>query len=87
MILHNGKQAADAPLLPLPVQSMNNLDMLTSREQLMQDAICIVESHFPNENVEDVIRQLCDAVCKNFPTPLPVQSMNNTATDTENQAS
>ena len=45
-----------------------NLEMLTAREQLMEDIVCIMESHFPNENVDETIKQLCDAVCKNFPT-------------------
>ena len=44
-----------------------NLEMLTAREQLMEDINCIMESHFPNENVDETIKQLCDAVCINFP--------------------
>lgn len=47
---------------------MSSLEMLTQREQLMEDIICIMESHFPNENVDETIKQLCDAVCLNFPT-------------------
>ena len=48
---------------------MNNLEMLTAREQLMEDIDCIIESNFGEvEYKDDVIRQLCDAVCKNFPT-------------------
>ena len=47
----------------------DNLEMLTAREQLMEDIICIMESNFGEvEYKDDVIRQLCDAVCKNFPT-------------------
>ena len=46
-----------------------DLEMLMSREQLMEDIIAIVESHFPNERTDDVIKDLCDAVCKHFPTP------------------
>ena len=43
--------------------------MLTAREQLMEDIDAIVESNFGEvEYKDDVIRQLCDAVCKNFPT-------------------
>ena len=46
-----------------------NLEMLTAREQLMEDIDCIIESNFGEvEYKDDVIRQLCDAVCKNFPT-------------------
>tara|TARA_R100000005_G_C4972961_1_gene185319 strand:+ start:243 stop:389 length:147 start_codon:yes stop_codon:yes gene_type:complete len=44
------------------------LDMLTQREQLIEDIVFIMESHFPNENVDETIKQLCDAVCLNFPT-------------------
>ena len=45
------------------------LNMLTQREQLMEDIDCIIESNFGEvEYKDDVIRQLCDAVCKNFPT-------------------
>ena len=47
---------------------MDQLEMLTAREQLMEDIICIMELHFPNENVDETINQLCDAVCQNFPT-------------------
>ena len=47
---------------------MNDLEMLTAREQLMEDIDCIIESNFGEvEYKDDVIRQLCDAVCKNFP--------------------
>ena len=46
----------------------NTLVMLTAREQLMEDIDCIIESNFGEiEYKDDVIRQLCDAVCKNFP--------------------
>ena len=50
--------------------SINNdmLEMLTSREQLMEDIIAIVESQLPNQNVGELEQLLCDAVCKNFPT-------------------
>ena len=45
-----------------------NLEMLSQREQLMEDIDCIIESNFGEvEYKDDVIRQLCDAVCKNFP--------------------
>ena len=49
-----------------------NLEMLTAREQLMWDIDGIVEEFACNNNIseddmEDLIRVLCDAVCKNFP--------------------
>ena len=48
--------------------NMDRLEMLTAREQLMEDIDCIIESNFGEvEYKDDVIRQLCDAVCKNFP--------------------
>ena len=50
---------------------MNYLEMLTAREQLMEDIDCIVESNFGEvEYKDDVVRQLCDAVVRNFPTPI-----------------
>ena len=53
---------------------MNNLEMLTAREQLMYDIDGICDEFFcewfPNSEtqMEDLIRTICDAVCKNFPT-------------------
>ena len=54
--------------------SINNdmLEMLTSREQLMEDIDAIMTSQYLNDKIdeddmEDLIRVLCDAVCKNFP--------------------
>ena len=51
---------------------MHRLEMLTAREQLMEDIDSIVEEHSYYNNMdadktEDLIRVLCDAVCKNFP--------------------
>ena len=47
----------------------NQLEMLSQREQLMEDIENIIESNFGEvEYKDDVIRVLCDAVCKNFPT-------------------
>ena len=51
-----------------------NLEMLTQREQLMEDIDSIVETFcwemwegkYP-ETQEELTRILCDAVCKNFP--------------------
>ena len=47
-----------------------NLEMLTAREQLMEDIDAIVEDFCPfgTEGNNELIRVLCDAVCKNFPT-------------------
>ena len=53
-----------------------NLEMLTAREQLMEDIDCIMESKFSEvfphtedyeELRDELIQTLCDAVCKNFP--------------------
>jgi hypothetical protein len=46
-----------------------HLEMLSQRETLMEDIEHIIESNFGEvEYKDDVIRMLCDAVCKNFPT-------------------
>ena len=52
-----------------------HLEMLMQREQLMEDIDGIVEEFFVStwgdeygEEMEQMIRVLCDAVCKNFPT-------------------
>ena len=51
---------------------MDTLEMLTRREQLMDEIDYIIESNFSEvEYKDDVVRQLCDAVCNNFPTPTP----------------
>tara|TARA_B100001142_G_scaffold54682_1_gene53094 strand:- start:197 stop:412 length:216 start_codon:yes stop_codon:yes gene_type:complete len=59
------------------------LEMLMSREQLMEDINCIVDEYFQgvrnectdlgelsniDEAQDDLFSTLCDAVCKNFPT-------------------
>ena len=50
-----------------------NLEMLMQREQLMEDIDSICDEffceHFPNsqEQFDDLVRVLCDAVCRNFP--------------------
>ena len=51
----------------------DNLEMLTAREQLMEDIDCIITSQYMDDKIdeddfEDIIRVLCDAVVKNFPT-------------------
>ena len=47
---------------------MDYLKMLRAREQLMEDIITITEGYFPNEDTDEVIKHLCDAVCNNFPS-------------------
>ena len=52
---------------------MNNLNMLTQREQLMWDIDGIIDEFACNNSIseddmEDLIRVLCNAVCKNFPS-------------------
>ena len=49
-----------------------HLEMLMQREQLMWDIDGIVDEFASNNNIseddmEDLIKVLCDAVCKNFP--------------------
>jgi len=50
----------------------DQLEMLTAREQLMEDIDCIIEGELDgiiSDNLSDeLVRRLCDAVCKNFPT-------------------
>jgi hypothetical protein len=51
----------------------DNLEMLTAREQLMEDIDCIITSQYMDDKIdeddfEDLIRVLCDAVVKNFPS-------------------
>ena len=54
--------------------TMNQLEMLTAREQLMEDIDSICDEffcqNFPNskEQFDELTRVLCDSVCKNFPT-------------------
>ena len=51
------------------------LEMLSAREQLMSDIDCIIESFFwdtwgdeYNEEQQELVKTLCDAVCANFPS-------------------
>jgi len=60
--------------LPMPVDGIEpDLEMLTQREQLMEDIDTICdEFFFANYDgdlsvAEDFVRMLNDAVCKNFP--------------------
>ena len=58
------------------LQMNNQLEMLSQREQLMEDIDCIVDECFTamcgddydGEEKDTLTRFLCDAVCKNFPT-------------------
>ena len=59
----------------LHTKMMDNLEMLTAREQLMWDIDGIVEEFACNivpriseDDMEDLIKTLCDSVCKNFPS-------------------
>jgi len=49
----------------------DTLEMLTAREQLMEDIIAIVDGELSGiisqELSDELERRLCDAVCKNFP--------------------
>jgi hypothetical protein len=48
--------------------TMDRLEMLTRREQLMEDIIAIIDSNLGLvEYKDDVAKQLCDAVCIHFP--------------------
>lgn len=49
---------------------MNHLEMLSAREQLMEDIDCIIEEYFQGvdkDELNEVTSILCDAVCRNFP--------------------
>jgi|TARA_R110000822_G_scaffold94007_1_gene215881 hypothetical protein len=58
------------------LQMNNQLEMLSQREQLMEDIESIVDECFTamcgddydGEEKDTLTRFLCDAVCKNFPT-------------------
>ena len=55
------------------LQMNNQLEMLSQREQLIEDIDAIITSQYLNDKIdeddmEDLIVMLCDAVCKNFPT-------------------
>ena len=62
----------------LHTKMTDQLEMLTQREQLMEDIDAIVDEftfdlpiddiHERSQLAEDLTRVLCDAVCKNFPT-------------------
>ena len=53
------------------IMTNNNLEMLTAREQLMEDIDCIITDYFAEYDVNydaELVRILCDAVCRNFPS-------------------
>jgi len=56
--------------LPMPVDGIEpDLEMLTQREQLMEDIDAIVDCFDRDtESNDELVLRLCDAVCKNFPT-------------------
>ena len=47
----------------------SNLEMLTTREQLMEDVTCIIESKlFDNGDLAiELIASVCDSICEHFP--------------------
>tara|TARA_A100001201_G_scaffold16526_1_gene19525 strand:- start:351 stop:566 length:216 start_codon:yes stop_codon:yes gene_type:complete len=59
------------PYQKLSQPSMTDrLEMLSAREQLMEDIDCIITDYFAQYDVnydEELVKILCDAVCKNFP--------------------
>ena len=63
----------------LHTQMTDQLEILTQREQLMEDIDSIVDETFMemfgwedidkwSNHRDELTRMLCDAVCKNFPT-------------------
>ena len=53
------------------IMTNNNLEMLTAREQLMEDIDCIITDYFAEYDVNydaELVRILCDAVVRNFPS-------------------
>ena len=50
---------------------LNKLEMLTQREQLMEDIISIVDEYDMKKGFatkDELAEFLCDAVCRNFPS-------------------
>jgi hypothetical protein len=46
---------------------MDRLEILSQREQLMEDIDCIIDVIDYADDKDTLVRILCDAVCKNFP--------------------
>jgi len=64
--------------------NMNTPEMLSAREQLMNDIECIIESKYGHtaDEAEDLIVSLCDAVIRNFPTTMySISELEATADD------
>ena len=64
--------------------NMNTPEMLSAREQLMNDIECIIESKYGHtaDEAEDLIVYLCDAVIRNFPTTMySISELEATADD------
>ena len=52
------------------LSNMNNQQMLTAREQLMEDIDCIVDEYFQEYGITNdaaLVEVLCNAVVRNFP--------------------
>jgi hypothetical protein len=50
--------------------TITKLDLLTAREQLMEDIDCILDEYFQEYGITydpQLVKVLCDAVCNNFP--------------------
>ena len=50
--------------------TLTKLDLLTAREQLMEDIVCILDEYFQEYGITNdpqLVKVLCDAVCNNFP--------------------
>ena len=53
------------------LSNMNNQQMLTAREQLMEDIDTIVDEYFQEYGITNdaaLVEELCAAVCRNFPS-------------------
>ena len=50
--------------------TMDMMEMLTAREQLMEDIQCIIETRI-DDDCDGLIETLCDAVCYHFPVSRP----------------
>jgi len=66
------EEIQDMPGEIFDIEEMNpKLEMLSAREQLMEDIDCIISEFFQgvdDDDLNEVTRVLCDAVCRNFPS-------------------